>query len=39
MSSPLLLQIEMLAIGVDAATWDVIRPNLNVLPNFRKLID
>ncbi len=25
-------------LGIDAATWNVIRPNLNKLPNFEKLI-
>lgn len=28
----------MLVIGVDAATWDVIKPNLSMLPNFKKLV-
>lgn len=29
----------MLVIGVDAATWDVIRPNIDSLPNIGRLID
>lgn len=29
----------MLVIGVDAATWGVIRPNLEVLPTFKRLIE
>ena len=29
----------MLVIGVDAATWGVIRPNLDLLPSFKKLMD
>ena len=29
----------MLIIGVDSATWDVILPNLDRLPNFRKLME
>ncbi|UCG95427.1 MAG: alkaline phosphatase family protein [archaeon] len=28
-----------LVLGIDAATWKVIKPNLEVLPNFRKLLD
>jgi predicted AlkP superfamily phosphohydrolase/phosphomutase len=28
----------MMVIGIDAATWDVIRPNIDLLPSFRKLI-
>lgn len=27
----------ILVLGIDAATWTVIKPNLNVLPNFRRL--
>ncbi len=29
----------MLVIGVDSATWDVILPNLDRLPNFRQLME
>ena len=29
----------MLVVGIDAATWRVIRPNLDVLVNFKRLID
>lgn len=29
----------MLIIGVDSATWDVILPNLERLPNFKKLME
>jgi predicted AlkP superfamily phosphohydrolase/phosphomutase len=29
----------MIVIGIDGATWDIIRPNLESLPNFRKLLD
>ncbi len=29
----------MLIIGVDSATWDVILPNLDRLPNFKKLME
>ncbi len=29
----------MLIIGIDAATWDIIKPNINILPNFKKLSD
>lgn len=29
----------MLVIGIDAATWDVIRPNINSLPNIKKLTE
>lgn len=28
----------MLVIGVDAATWDVINPNMKQLPNFKRLV-
>jgi predicted AlkP superfamily phosphohydrolase/phosphomutase len=29
----------MLVIGIDGATWDIIRPNLNELPTFKKLVE
>jgi len=29
---------KVIVIGIDAATWKVIKPNLKELPNFRKLI-
>ncbi len=29
----------MLVIGIDAATWDVIKPNIDSLPNLKKLIE
>jgi len=29
----------LLVVGIDAATWRVIRPNLDVLVNFKRLID
>ena len=28
-----------LVLGIDAATWSVIRPNLDTLPNFKRLLD
>ena len=28
-----------LVLGIDAATWTIIKPNLEVLPNFRKLLE
>ncbi len=30
---------KILVIGIDAATWDVIKPNLGQLPNFKKLME
>ena len=30
---------KLLVLGLDAATWDIILPNLDKLPNFRKLLD
>lgn len=30
---------KLLIIGIDAATWKVIKPNLNQLPTFKKLIE
>ncbi|MEE8168661.1 MAG: alkaline phosphatase family protein [Candidatus Hydrothermarchaeales archaeon] len=29
----------MLVIGIDAATWDIINPNIDSLPNFKKLTE
>ncbi len=29
----------MIVIGVDGATWDIIKPNLDGLPNFKKLLE
>jgi len=29
----------MLVIGIDGATWDIIKPNLDELPTFRKLME
>ena len=29
----------MIVIGVDGATWDIIRPNLDSLPNFKALLE
>lgn len=29
----------MIVIGVDGATWDIIKPNLDSLPNFKKLLE
>lgn len=29
----------MIVIGFDGATWDIIKPNLDKLPNFKKLLD
>ena len=28
-----------LVLGVDAATWKMIEPNLDELPNFKKIMD
>lgn len=28
----------MLVVGIDAATWDIINPNVEQLPNFKKLV-
>lgn len=28
----------MLVLGVDGATWDIIKPNIDQLPNFKKLV-
>ncbi|MBU0532700.1 alkaline phosphatase family protein [Patescibacteria group bacterium] len=29
----------MIVLGLDGATWDVIKPNLDQLPNFKKLLE
>lgn len=31
--------IQLMVIGLDAATWDVIKPNINRLPTFKKLLE
>jgi predicted AlkP superfamily phosphohydrolase/phosphomutase len=30
---------KLLVIGIDGATWDIIKPNIGILPNFKKLME